>query len=437
MRRETFIVWLAICVLIVACAKSQPRTQAVSSPQQTQAETTIRPDNDTPTPSPPTPTPPDATAATEADRCVETLQLPWQVPPISLQARDGRTVLVHEAPLTQKSWRSAVETEFGQPFADGDRIVWMEHPDVVHPTYMIKVFDCATGQTVELGQRDYDHGQVDVPVIDGLDAVWCDWASRGLENGAWWIRRHNLGTGKTDVILDHTDYLPDKGAVGKRPLVPVPYLDDGRFITWIKTKEPDVMNVLAGNLDSREAHLITDSDSGEVSSQVAVDGDRAVFLERDLAKGQWTWDVWLYRFDTDEKIRLTDAVVDERTYELPAIWGDYVAYVETIPTGNGIYTLWLQRLSDNQKWALAMPALGSGGNINIVKLSDGWLVWTSLLAVNFVRVDDPSTVYRFRSSEHGFRQMEVHGGNVVWISNDGEESTLNWFRLSSRDTANR
>jgi hypothetical protein len=200
------------------------------------------------------------------------------------------------------------------------------------------------------------------------------------------------------------------------------------------------MNVLVGNLDGRKAHLITDSDSGEVSPQVAVDGDRAVFLERDLAKGQGTWDVWLYRFDTDEKIRLTDAVVDERTYELPAIWGDYVAYVENIPTGYGSDALWLRRLSDNQKWALATPVLGSVGQIGTVKLSDGWLVWTSLLAINFVHVDDLSTVYRLRSSDGGFRQMEAHGGNVVWVSRDGEEgeeSTLNWFRLPSRKLADR
>ena len=57
MRRETFIMLWAMCALVLACAKSPPRTQAVSSPQQTQAETTIKPESNTPTLPPLSPTP--------------------------------------------------------------------------------------------------------------------------------------------------------------------------------------------------------------------------------------------------------------------------------------------------------------------------------------------------------------------------------------------
>ena len=411
-------------VVVFACHTSAPGpskpVDSLGAPAPVPTVTGV----DTPTPS---------TRTQVFPACPDTFPFRWGAPADAATAADGRAIVIRQSEFDGRPWIESKYTDYGQPYADGPLIAWIEAFPEVFPTYRLRAFDCETRRSYELGSRDYEQGQLDVPVVDGSDIVWGDWASRGPENGLWWIRRFNLEDGETTVLLDSADFLPEPGAVAREPLVAEPAIDDGRFITWIKSAEPDVTNILVGNLDGTSARLVTDVGPLEVGPDVEVAGEQAVYLRRDLVQGEWTWDVYLYDFASGETRRLTEAVGDSRTYELPAIDGEYAAYVETIPVGDGTYSVWLQRLKDGQRWALS-PYYPSE-NVGVVKMGGGWVVWETAYYLNLVSVDDISTIYRLRI-ESSALQLEVHNDSLVWISYAHAKHTgvitdyqIYWFRL--------
>ena len=440
-RQHTTVVVTVACLFLAGCGGGGSQKPSDLAPGAT---TTPAVSPSTPLATSPgaTPTPGGALSARAAASpdCPATLAFDTgDAAPVAQTAADGRTLKNYRLAFEATPWMRSTELDFNQPYADGDRLAWIERVRAPQTPGSLKTLVCSSvSEPTVLATKAYADGQVDIPTVSGDDIFWEEWSSRGANLGSWSVQRFNAGNGQTTTLFGTPEFLGDDGTSGHQPLAPVTQVEGGRYIADVKTDEPEVTNILVGTIGNNEHHLITNFTRADPPIDAGIDqdisGTKAVYMARDRTKGDWTWDIWLYDFTTDTSTRLTDAIGGGVFYNTPHIDGDHVAYVQSIPEGNGSDSVWLADLATGTRLAL-MPVSSGSGRPALLGLGSKWIVWESLLTLHFARIDDPNTLYEVAMPDPAL-QLEVHGNNITWVSitNDRDTgrilaSNIYWFRL--------
>jgi hypothetical protein len=429
--------FLAVPALLAgaACASSKPSSSSSPTFEATATETvaaTTRPAASVTAP----PAGPAAaiTEVARGDGCAPELSFPEEALPSERWLVGSDEVQVVDVAFEVEPWRESTDEEYRQPYADGDAIAWIASPPGPFPTRELLLQTCG-GEPRVVARRAYLDGHLDVPMLDDGVVVWLDWDPRG--DGAWEVFAASSEDAKPVVVLDSNDWLAELGAVGRRPMIPEPQVDDGRFITWIRTSETDATDLVVGNLDGEVTQVTSRSPDGgiQVGPSVAISGNRGLFLQRELSVGRWTWDLWSIDLDTLELVRLTNAVADGVTYELPAISGEWAAFVEGTPGWTYVPTL--LNLETGECIELSPPVSDSSSSISNIEVGRSWVVWSTADGTYLARLDNPRRVYFVE--DLGPHHMELDGSNLTWWDSEKDAQTgelignyLFWVRLPDR-----